>query len=114
MKKPKDKFLNTKGILDNQRLYKGIAIFGAPGSGKTTMAKLLQETFPKAKHIEASDRVINQAASVKDHLPKEEVDFIKKITEIRILLQKLFQENRLGIYSLILKIVIHPLSLQKR
>jgi 7-cyano-7-deazaguanine synthase in queuosine biosynthesis/dephospho-CoA kinase len=83
MKKPKDKFLNTKGILDNQRLYKGIAIFGAPGSGKTTMAKLLQETFPKAKHIEASDRVINQAASVKDHLPKEEVDFIKKITEIK-------------------------------
>jgi tRNA(Ile)-lysidine synthase TilS/MesJ/dephospho-CoA kinase len=62
--------------------YNGVVVFGAPGSGKTTIAKLLQEAFPKAKHIEAFDVVINPAGSIKDGLPIEEDKFIQEISQI--------------------------------
>ncbi len=65
-----------------KRKYKGIAIFGAPGSGKTTIARLFLASFPGAKHIEASDAVINPAASIKEKLPKSEKDFIQQIAKL--------------------------------
>lgn len=62
--------------------YKGIAVFGAPGSGKTTIAKLLLASFSTAKHVEAFNCVINPAASIKKILPKNENDFIRTIEKI--------------------------------
>ena len=62
--------------------YKGIAIFGAPGSGKTTIAKLLLTSFPSATHVEAFNFVINPAASIKKKLPEKEIDFIQTIGKI--------------------------------
>lgn len=61
-------------------IWKGVAVFGAPGSGKTTVAKTLLRAFPKAKYIEAFDRVFNPAISMRGNLPKSEDAFIKKIS----------------------------------
>src|SRR5258708_1626649 len=62
--------------------YTGIAVFGAPGSGKTTIAKLLLQAFPDAKHIEAFDTVINPAFFIKAKLPKDEPKFIQVIARM--------------------------------
>lgn len=62
-----------------QKQYKGVAIFGAPGSGKTTIAKLLLESFSGSRHIEAFETVINPAALLKKEWPKKEKDFIDLI-----------------------------------
>jgi cytidylate kinase len=59
--------------------YRGIALFGAPGSGKTTVARILSEAFPTAKVIEASSRVIYPAAAIADRLPKGEAAFIRRM-----------------------------------
>ena len=65
-----------------KKKYKGIAVFGAPGSGKTTIARLFLNSFPGAKHIEAFDVIINPAASIKENLPKNEKDFIQQFNKI--------------------------------
>src|SRR3989344_3111958 len=62
--------------------YKGIAIFGAPGSGKTTIAKFLLDYFPGAEYLEAFESVISPALSVKEKLPEKEMDFIRTIGKI--------------------------------
>lgn len=62
--------------------YRGIAVFGAPGSGKTTIARLLLNSFAGSKHIEAFDAVINPAASMRKKLPTSEKGFIQKINEV--------------------------------
>ena len=67
----------TKTIL---KQYKGVAVFGAPGSGKTTMAKLLLRDFSGAKHFEAFETVIKPVLSLKSRLPKSEEEFIRIIT----------------------------------
>jgi adenylate kinase family enzyme len=64
------------------RKYKGVAIFGAPGSGKTTIARLLLASFPAAKFVEAFDFIINPAVSIKKKLPKNESDFMRIIGKI--------------------------------
>ncbi len=61
--------------------YRGVAIFGAPGSGKTTIAKSLIGLLPKSPHIEASRSVMMPAFSIRDRLPKREADFTKAIAE---------------------------------
>ena len=68
-------------MISNKK-YKGIAIFGAPGSGKTTVAKLFLASFPASKHIEAFDAVINPAIHIKKKLPKSEGDFVRQINKI--------------------------------
>lgn len=65
-----------------KRKYKGITVFGAPGSGKTTIAKLFLASFSRAKNIEAFDTIINPAASIKEKLPKGEKDFIQQINKL--------------------------------
>ncbi len=64
------------------RVYKGIAIFGAPGSGKTTIARLLRAHFPGAQYIEAFDAVINPAASIKEKLSKDEGTFVRSMNAV--------------------------------
>ncbi len=65
-----------------EKKYKGIAVFGAPGSGKTTIAKLFLASFSGAKHIEAFDAVITPAASIKEKMPESESGFIQQINKI--------------------------------
>ena len=65
-----------------KRNYKGIAVFGAPGSGKTTIAKLFSASFSSAKYVEALDLVLNPAASLKEKLPRSENNFIRTIGKI--------------------------------
>jgi cytidylate kinase/predicted PP-loop superfamily ATPase len=62
--------------------YKGIVIFGAPGSGKTTIAQLLVKKFSDAHLLEASHVVINPAFFIKNKLPREEEKFIATITRV--------------------------------
>ena len=62
--------------------YKGIAVFGAPGSGKTTIAKLFLASFPASKYIEAFDAVINPAVFIKKELPVKESVFAQVINKI--------------------------------
>ena len=52
--------------------YNGIAIFGAPGSGKTTIARLLTHELPNTKRMEASECVIYPALAIQEKLPKTE------------------------------------------
>lgn len=61
--------------------YKGIAVFGAPGSGKTTIAALLLASFPAVKLIEASQVVIYTAASFRNNFPESEKRFIAAVQQ---------------------------------
>lgn len=65
-----------------QKQYRGIVVFGAPGSGKTTVAKLLLRAFPEAKYIEAFGSVVGPAFSLKTKLPKDERQFIRAIVKM--------------------------------
>lgn len=65
-----------------EKQYKGIVIFGAPGSGKTTIARVFLNSFMGAKYIEAFDVVINPAASLREKLPATEKDFIRQINRV--------------------------------
>lgn len=60
--------------------YNGIVIFGAPGSGKTTIAKFLAKNFSGTKYVEASHFVINPAVALKEKLPQNEADFIRAVS----------------------------------
>lgn len=59
--------------------YNGVVVFGAPGSGKTTIAKYLVKVFSGSKYIEAFRFVVNPAISLKERLPENESDFIRLI-----------------------------------
>lgn len=61
--------------------YNGIAVFGAPGSGKTTIAKFLAKSFSGSKRVEASRLVINPAVALKEKLPLTEADFIRLVSK---------------------------------
>ena len=65
-----------------KRKHRGIVVFGAPGSGKTTIAKLFLASFPDAKYIEAFDTVINPATSIKEKLPENESGFVQQINKL--------------------------------
>ncbi len=62
--------------------YKGIVIFGAPGTGKTTIAQLLLKSFVSAVYIEASSAIIYPAFSAKGDLPSKESEFIKVMSGV--------------------------------
>ena len=62
--------------------YKGVVVFGAPGTGKTTIAKVLLAEIKNGKYVEASRVVINPAMFLKDKLPLKEKGFIDLITRV--------------------------------
>ncbi len=62
--------------------YRGIIVFGAPGSGKTTIAKSLLRPFPDGKYVEASRLVVMPAFSMRNELPASEAGFVRAVSEI--------------------------------
>lgn len=66
----------------NQKKYKGIVVFGAPGSGKTTIAKYLHKNFQGSKYAEAFLEIVEPAGLTKE-LPKKVSDFMIAILKYR-------------------------------
>jgi uridine kinase len=62
--------------------YRGIVVFGAPGSGKTTIARALLQLFPNGKYIEASKSVVLPAFAMRAKLPTPEASFIRYVASI--------------------------------
>ena len=75
----------SKKMMENKtsQKYRGVVVFGAPGSGKTTVAKFLVEIFPTGKYIEASGAVIYPAISIKEKIPQHETDFVRAILRLQ-------------------------------
>lgn len=61
--------------------YRGVVIFGAPGTGKTTIAKALLPKIKNGFFVEASHAVIYPALELSEQLPATESKFISQISE---------------------------------
>lgn len=64
-----------------KRIYRGIVVYGAPGTGKTTLAKSIVYNFSNAKYVEASSLVVYPASTLQK-LPVKENGFIQVIWKI--------------------------------